>query len=202
MITKRICLLLLLSLSPFANAAGVDHVDTFKALGELAVAVGYMVGLFLFIQGLYAFYLSGKFGNDPSRSIASAFWQVASGTMLLLSSTVYSIAKGTVSPTWTDTNEVLALSSSAFNNIESAGFMNMIPESTIKSLMAAIWLIGLFGFLKGIYLMRFASEQASGAQGYSPVKKIVVHIFGGVVLMNIRDTSNAVAKVMGWDFML
>lgn len=193
--------LLFFSNTSFA-ASGVNQVAAFGALGQLVLAIGYMVGLYMFIYGLYSFYLTGKYGNDPSRSIASSFWQVATGIMLLLSSTVYAIAKGTISPTWTNTNQVLALSSSAFNNVSATGFLGYIPEGTLKTLLSAIWLIGLIGFLKGIYLFRFAADQASGSQGYSPVKKIITHILGGVLLMNIKDTSTAVGTFFGWDFLI
>lgn len=181
-------------------AEGIDASADIAALGQLFIAGGFLVGLVMFIAGLYDFYLAGKYGNDPSRSISGAFWKLTSGIMLLLSITVYQISKGTIGPTWTMTNDVLVLSSTALNGVgaEGTGFLKYLPKNTVKSLFAMVWLIGLFGFLKGIYLVRFSSEQASGAQGYSPIKKVITHIFGGVVLMNITDVSQFAGKIFGF----
>lgn len=181
----------------FAN----DQAKNIEAMGKLFISVGFMIGLFLFISGLYSVYLMGKHGNDPSRSFGAAFSKLSAGTILLLSVTMYSIVKGTVGPSWSMTNDSLALSSTALDGLNKVGFLEYLPNETLITLFSMIWLIGLFGFLKGIYLIRFTSEQANGQQG-SPITKVLTHMIGGVVLMNIRDASNLVGGFFGWDWLM
>lgn len=183
------------------NAFAADVYGNVTAIGTLFISIGYMVGLYLFIGGLYGFYASAKYGNDPSRSFTSAFYQLMAGTLLLLPTTIYAISKGSIEPTWSMTNDNLALSSTALDGINKVGFLGYLPDQTVKTLFAMIWLIGLYGFLKGIYLIKFAGEQSNGQQEYSPMKKIFMHMIGGVVLMNIKDASHLVGSFFGWDWM-
>lgn len=195
---KALIIFVSLLFSGFAGASEVA--DNITNAGKLFIAIGYMVGLILFIGSLYDFYLSGKYGNDPSRSVGAAFSKMLAGVLLLLSATAYAITKGSIDPTWTMTNDNLALSPNALDSIKTVGFLGYLPDSTVKSLFALIWLIGLFGFLKGLYLIRFSADQTNGGQGYNPVTKIATHMIGGVILMNIKDASNLVGSFFGWDW--
>lgn len=199
MVKMKYFSILLLFFAPAALAetsANLTYTNI-SIFGQLILAASYMIGLFTFIGGIYSFYLGGKYGNDPSRSIGSSFAKVSAGAILLCSSTLYVIMKNSIGPTWTSTNERLALTSTAFEEFSATGFMAMVPDETVKTLGAAIWLIGLFGFLKGIYLIRFAADESNGSQGYSPKTKIFTHILGGIVLMNIKDAIDLASSFIG-----
>jgi len=151
---------------------------------NLSVAIALLIGVLVFLYGIFVFW---KMQREPGRyTVIQAVKNLIVGAMLITPASMYSILKRTtVDQNWQHTNNALALNPAQLQQ-DSAGLQNSflgryLPGELTVLFMAILFLIGLWAFARGIYLIRELGEggQSAGAG------KILTHIGGGIILMNI-----------------
>lgn len=175
-----------------ANASNPEILATIDVFGQVAIAFASLAGLFLCGYACFIWYSknSTKGGQKSSYSVA---WTFLAGVALLLAPALYPILMTTgLGDTWSSNGfAVHEVSGAALDSIERNGespLLQFLPENTVKIVSAFIYLLGLFAYLKGIYLLRFIgiAGDSSAAQGSSMGGKAMAHILGGLFVMNIN----------------
>ncbi|MCP1674250.1 NADH:ubiquinone oxidoreductase subunit 6 (subunit J) [Natronocella acetinitrilica] len=191
----------LLGLAPLAQANdGVGFVATqFAAIAQLIVIVGYLVGFVLFGIGIYGFKRWGE--NPNSFPLSRAVMSCIAATLLLTLGATYDIVmRSTIDPGFSgsDSRHALALSADALRIDSSSNsiFSEYLPEHTIAVILGFIFVVGLYNFVKGIYLLK--NIGASQQQQEGTIAKPLTHIIGGILAMNINVFSCILANIIGF----
>ncbi|MBP4081433.1 hypothetical protein [Aeromonas sp. MrichA-1] len=167
-------------------------------VAELFVSIGYLVGLILFVLGLYGFKKNSESPQQYPMSYCIA--NLTTGTLLLLSGYFYGVVRNTaVNDGWSyDNSSALALDKTALansGNITNSFLGQYLPVHTVELLIGFIYLVGLLAFLKGIYMLK--SVGSASNNGSDGIGKALTHICGGVVSMNILSFSCLVSSIIG-----
>ncbi|MND11560.1 hypothetical protein D3C87_351680 [compost metagenome] len=193
---KKINIGLLLAL--FSGAASADGIaaETINPIASLIVSIGYLVGLTLFVHGLYGI---KKNSESPQQyPFGKCVAEMVSGVLLLLSGYFYGVVRNSaVNDGWSyDNSNALALDHTALSNMGdlSQSFLGQyLPVQTIEMLIGFVYLFGLMSFLKGIYMLK----SIGAVNNQDGIGKVATHICGGIVCMNIASFSCLVSSFIG-----
>lgn len=200
-----ITLALLLPGTALASSGGVDVSKNLSVLFDVGQWVSVTIGFFLFGTGIYGFYVWSK-SSGNQKTIGSCVRYLLIGTALISIGWVYSLLKGsfigdnTDGVSWESGQMHIALDpavAAAGNALASTGFGKFIPENTITSILAFIFLVGLIFFISGVYSLKDAGE---GRQGEGILSKPLFRIAGGMICMNITWFGCFVGAVLGISF--
>lgn len=170
-----------------------EILQTFDIFAGAFMAFSSVAGLFLCgYAGLLWYNKNGNSGGQ--KSPYSVVWTFIAGVALLISPALYPIIMSTgLGDTWAASNtlEVYEVSAHALEQIDGKGespLLQYLPKDTVKIISAFIYMLGLFSYLKGIYMLRFIgiAGDSSAAQGSSQGGKALAHIGGGLFVMNIN----------------
>lgn len=172
---------------------------------EILTTIDIFAKVFMAFASVFGLFLSGYAGflwfnkNNPKggqKSPYSVAWTFIAGIALLLSPSLYPIFMSTgLGSEWSSSSfAVDEISKSAMDQIENKGqspLLRYLPQNTVLIISSFIYLLGLFSYLKGIYMLRFIgiSGDSSAAQGSSQGGKALAHILGGLFVMNINAAS-------------
>lgn len=192
---------IIMGLSLFAmglNQANAADFSQIKPMVALVVSIGYLIGLVLFITGLYGF---KKHSENPQQfTIAYCVMNMATGILLLLSGYFYSSLKSsTIDQGWSfDGESALSIDNAALADVGSMSnslLGQYLPEQTIAMLIGFVYLVGLIAFIKGIYMLKNVGSVNSGHEG--GIGKALTHMAGGLVSMNIVQFSCIMGNATG-----
>lgn len=163
--------------------------NTMTTFAEVFTAFAFVIGLWLSGYAAFIWYSKNKNGGQSSSySVWSTF---LAGNALMISTVLYEYFMNTaLGDTWDKSIMFGAVDEVALKSIEGSQspLMQFLPENTVALISGFIYLMGLFSYLKGVYLLRYIGS--TGSQGQSvPTSKAAAHIVGGMILMN----SNAFA---------
>lgn len=171
------------------NAAMTNLTSAFQNIQQLVVALSYVMGLGMMAKGvmMYRIFASQTFASAQRGEIAGPMvWIVVGAILIYLPSTIDSTMA-----TVFGTTEV------APNN-ELLGYgVSGIPEWVRLADVIIGWvkLIGLIAFVRGWVILSKMGH--SGAQPGS-IGKGIIHIIGGILLFNLIDTVNILARTFGY----
>ena len=181
-----------------SDALGQDQghiLAQLTAVMSFVEILAFVSGLFLFGFGVYGVYKASASPNQNSYS--SSFKYVLSGTLLLSIITTYGIiVRTTVNEQWNESaRSVLALNERALENFSGTSTNTvlgaMMPASLGVVMLGIIYLIGFISFIRGLYLIKDIGGNSQNAAGLG---KVLTHIIGGVVCMNLTRTSCLLAN--------
>lgn len=192
-ITASLGLLLstpLLAAEASSEAAGTDVAANFGALFDIAGVVAFVIGFYMLGMGCYSLYTWSK-GNQ-GKSIGSVILSMLIGTFLASIGWVYQVMKesfigehagGVTITSGGAFNLALdTAAASAATSVHASGFGRFIPDSTIKTILAFVFLVGFCAFISGVYAIKDIGTQQGGQH---PLLNPIIKIFGGVLCMNI-----------------
>ena len=161
-------------------------------LEKLVTGVAYLIGVMFFVKGILALKHAGEGRSNMSQahSMKEPILYLSSGAMLIYLPT----AMDTILQTVYGSNEILS-----YTSLESG---NPVVDAVFGSsglfggnLVIFIQLIGLIAFIKGwIMLAKSANQQGGGHQG--GIGKAGMHIFGGILAINIVQTINIINNTL------
>ncbi|WP_274643876.1 hypothetical protein [Pseudomonas serbica] len=180
---------LLLS-TPLFAAEAPDVAANFGILFDVAGLVAFVIGFYMVATAIYSLYTWSK-GNQ-GKSIGSVILNILVGTFLASIGWIYQLMKGSLIGDYekgvniTDGGAfTLALdtaAAAAATSVHASGFGRFIPDSTIKTILAFVFLVGFVAFISGVYAIKDIGTQQGGQH---PLLNPIVKIIGGVLCMNI-----------------
>ena len=196
--SKYALILLIALIGIFPGTASAEgFLGTSEGIGIIAQFisnVGTAVGLVLFFHGLYSFYSRGE--NPQRFPVSYCLSTLLAGTFLLISSTVYAWSVNSVSPVaWATDSSMLAIGSNVNEDataIQNSFLGRYIPQQSFTTLMGFIYIAGLIGFIRGLYLFKNVGQMDNQQEG--GFSKASWHVAGGCALMNII----LVSCFIGW----
>lgn len=202
-IIKTLALSLIPSTS-FAQTGGVDVAANLSVLFEVAQWVAVAIGFFIFGSGVYSFFIWSK-TNGNQKTVGSAISYLIVGTLLISFGWFYSLLKASFvgdnkdGVSWEGGQMHIALDpavAAASSALGRTGFGKFIPEHTISSILAFIFLVGLIFAINGVYSLKDANENRQDG----PYKKPIFKILGGMICMNITWFGCLVGGLLGISF--
>jgi len=168
--------------------------DDLQSLSSLVVAVGYMLGTFCALIGLWGFKKRPE--NPQQYTIGYCVGNFFTGCALLASSFIYSAMSGTLGIAWDGSRNGLSLSShdaeSAAANMPNNFLTKSLTDDTKKLIIGFVFLVGAVAFIRGIYLCKDFGERRNN--GGSGTAMALFHMIGGIICMNILLFSCIFAK--------
>ncbi len=162
----------------------------FTSIEQLVVAITYIIGLALIVRGImmYRIFANQTFGSAQRGEIAGPMVHIVIGALLLYIPSTLTASLGTV-----------------FGTSEIGQAQNLIGYQTLSSsekwqkltnvVIDYMILVGLIAFVRGWVILSKMGH--SGSQPGS-VGKGLVHVIGGILLINIVDTVNILGCTFGY----
>jgi hypothetical protein len=185
------------------SSGGVDIAANMSVLFDLAGFIAGVIGVFLLAGGLYSFYSWSK-GNGQGKSPGAAALTMLIGTILASIGWFYQVIKGSFVGSSSEGVSItdsggysLALdkaAASAAASVAGSGFGKFMPESTIKAVLAFVFLVGFIAFISGFFSLKDVGDNR-GSQ--HPILSPIVKIVGGVICMNITWFSCMLSGTLG-----
>ncbi|MBS0286287.1 MAG: hypothetical protein JSR17_03275 [Proteobacteria bacterium] len=162
----------------------------FSSIEHLIVAITYVIGLSLIVRGImmYRIFANQTFGSAQRGEIAGPMVHLVIGAILLYLPSTLTSSLGTI-----------------FGSSEIGQASDLINYQTLSSsekwqkltnvVVEYMVLIGLIAFVRGWVILSKMGH--SGSQPGS-IGKGLVHIIGGILLINIVDTVNLLGCTFGY----
>lgn len=169
------------------NGSTTVLTNTMTTFAEVFQAFAFLIGLWLSGYACFLWYNQNKAGGQKTQN--SPIANFMAGNALMISTVLYEYFMNTaLGDSWDSTVQFGAIDDVALRSIEGAQspLMQFLPDNTVAIITGFVYLMGLFSYLKGIYLLRFMGMGGDPSQG-SPASKSVAHIIGGMILMNINS---------------
>lgn len=177
---------------------------TMRILGELSSIMPFLntlaavLGIYLIIAGTMMWTGIGKQSMYTQITASKIIKHYVAGVMLL--SIVFSVGiltRTTVDPTWSESSRsILSLdqrSLEEFDQVANSGILaDIMPASVGPVVIAFIFIFGFIFFMKGTWLIVKSGE--GGHAQESSMGKVVTHLVGGVICMNLVTTACIVGR--------
>lgn len=160
-----------------------EIIQQFSAVSIFMVLAFGLAGIIIFIYGLYCL----KSNSDDPRQypLSKGILNLLAGSSLLIPASMYKIAEGTLLSSQSGgARSGLALNESMLTGAASQS-PALLPTELWTIIYGFVFLVGLFSFLKGIFMMRLVGQQGSDGRVVG-VMKIINHLVFGVIAMNIQ----------------
>lgn len=163
---------------------------SFKSILSLLKALSYIIGLTLIVRGImmYRIFATQTMSSAQKGEIAGPLVFLLVGTFLLYFPSTLSTSLTTV---FGDDNVKGATDLIAYSQLSGMENWNAISDVVIKYM----YLIGMIAFIRGWVILSKMGH--SGAQPGS-LGKGILHVVGGVLLINIVETFNILATTLGY----
>lgn len=166
---------------------------TFNSLVQVIVAVSYVTGIALVIRGvmMYRIFANQTFGSAQRGEIAGPMVFIIVGAILVyfpstLNTSLNTLFTGVDQNNLTEASEMIG-----YQSLAGVEHWQEIADVVVKY----VKLVGLIAFVRGWIILSKMGH--SGSQPGS-VGKGIVHIVGGVLLINIVDTFRMLAVTLGY----
>ncbi|MGE3320060.1 MAG: hypothetical protein AB7I18_12270 [Candidatus Berkiella sp.] len=163
---------------------------SFTSLKRLVIALSYVIGLTLIVRGVMMYRVFGTqtMSSAQKGELAGPLVFIMVGSFLLYFPSTLSTSLTTV---FGDDNIAGATDLVAYKQISSIEKWAAISDVVVKYM----YLVGLIAFVRGWVILSKMGH--SGAQPGS-LGKGIIHVVGGVLLINIVDTFNMLAVTLGY----
>lgn len=166
-------------------------------INSFMLIIGTLLGLITFGSGLFG--VSKSSSMPQQYPMKANVTKMAAGILLLSAGGFYEIVMNSMGMAGAGSSLNVAdsdLISTGSDSLKNSVFGELLPKETIKILLSFIYLVGLYAFLKGIYMLKDLGANQAQQQGGS-AKSSIVHIVGGVITMNITTFSCIVGSTLG-----
>lgn len=175
-----------------------DYLNIFKNLKpsllqvqKLITAVAYLMGVHFLIKGVSALKHAGEMRSHMSQqhSMKEPIYYLLVGSMLLYLPSGLSVFLGTVF----GSDEILGYSQLS----SSSAFLNsMFGAAGVfgEDMVLFVQIIGLIAFVRGWLMVAKGAQQGGHQQG--GMGKGMMHIFGGILAINIVQTLNVISNTL------
>ncbi|MCS5711121.1 hypothetical protein [Candidatus Berkiella aquae] len=162
----------------------------FGSIETLVKALSYIIGLTLFVRGvmMYRIFATQTLSSAQKGEIAGPFVFIMVGALLIYFPSTLRASLTTVFGTGDISGTQDLISYSGLSGFEK---WDAIKDVVIKYM----YLIGLIAFVRGWVILSKMGH--SGAQPGS-LGKGLIHVIGGIFLVNIVDTFNLLATTLGY----
>lgn len=168
------------------DSSTVALTNTMTTFAEVFQAFAFLIGLWLSGYACFVWYSQNKLGGQKSGySPISTF---LAGNALMISTVLYEYFMNTaLGDNWDSSVSFGAIDDVALRSIEGAQspLMQFLPENTVALISGFIYLMGLYSYLRGVYLLRFVGMAGDNPNNNS-LSKSSAHIIGGMILMNVN----------------
>lgn len=172
------------------DAALANLQTTFTSLTTLVAVVSYVVGVFLVFKGIgmYRIFANQTFGSAQRGEFAGPLVAILVGVVLVYfpstldTSLITIFGSADVSP---------ASDLMSYSSLQDSEKWQKLSEIVVKYMK----LIGLIAFVRGWIILSKMSQ--SGTQP-GTMGKGLIHIIGGILLINIVDTVNLLGETFGF----
>lgn len=160
------------------------------SLKRLVIALSYVIGLTLIVRGVMMYRVFGTqtMSSAQKGELAGPLVFIMVGSFLLYFPSTLSTTLTTV---FGDDNIAGVTDLVAYKQISGVEKWGAITDVVVKYM----YLIGLIAFVRGWVILSKMGH--SGAQPGS-LGKGIIHVIGGVLLINIVDTFNILATTLGY----
>lgn len=164
--------------------------NAFNNIENLVVAVTYIIGLSLIVRGvmMYRIFANQTFGSAQRGEIAGPMVHLVVGALLLYLPSTLTTSLTTVFAT---SNIGQASDIIAYSALSSAEQWQKLTNVVTEYMT----LIGLIAFVRGWVIL---SKMAHSGSQPGTIGKGMVHVIGGILLVNIVDTVNILACTFGY----
>ena len=159
----------------------------FGLAGIACIMFAFLMGLYLVGKGILI--RIGKFSPNGGKDPNSSLWTFASGMLLLMSPVVYAMTMNTFTDSWDASKAVYEIDKEQIQAMMSQGnvMLTFLPKRSVMVLTLFIYLYGLYSYLKGLYLFRYAGTM--GNDGRTQIGRAWGHTAGGFLVLNIHSVS-------------
>lgn len=168
--------------------------DDLRALSSLVVAVGFLIGVILFIFGLICFKKNAE--NPQQYTVGKAIANLLTGTFLLASSFMYASFRGSIlNDGWDTSRTGLSMDkhvSDSLSDMPDNFLTRSLTPETKQLIIGFVFLVGIIAFIRGLFLFREFGQRTQG--GSSGTAMALFHVIGGIICMNIMMFSCIFAK--------
>lgn len=164
--------------------------NAFGSIQSLIVAVAYVIGLSLIVRGvmMYRIFANQTFGSAQRGEIAGPMVHLVVGAILLYFPSTLNVSLQTIFST-TDISPASDLV--AYQSLSGGEKWQKITDVVTMYMK----LIGLIAFVRGWVILSKMGH--SGSQPGS-IGKGLIHVIGGILLVNVVDTVNILACTFGY----
>lgn len=165
--------------------------EQFESVSILIVSIGILVGLIVIGVGVFAMY---KHTSEPTKyTVGFIISNFVAGTGLLIPSSMYAMFKSTATGGWSSSRLSLSEDLQAIRALESISssanmgfFGEFMPPAMAVTIVGCVFIVGLVAYIRGLYLIRYlGAPDGRAPTGPVGVGKVLAHIFGGLVCMDI-----------------
>lgn len=177
--------------SPFSIDTALANLQaSFGSLVKLVRALSYIIGLTLIVRGvmMYRIFATQTMSSAQKGEIAGPLVFLMVGTFLLY---FPSTLKSSLVSVFGDNTISSATSLIAYKSLSGIEKWQAISDVVVKYM----YLIGLIAFIRGWVILSKMGH--SGAQPGS-LGKGIIHVIGGVLLINVVKTFNILATTLGY----
>lgn len=168
--------------------------DDLRALSSLVVAIGFLIGLIMFIFGIYCFKKNSE--NPQQYTMGKCIGNTTTGILLLASSFMYSSFRGSLlSEEWEQGRTGLSMDkhiSDSLSQMPDNFLTKSLTPETRQLIIGFVFLVGIIAFIRGLFLFKDFGQRTQG--GSSGTAMALFHIIGGIICMNIMMFSCMFAK--------
>lgn len=192
MIRILIALVLLIGALPMAAHAqdSAHALSQLNSLASMLLSVATLLGLVLFGAGIYRVYKHPQ--NPQQYTVASVIQYLVAGTLLLSIVTAYGVVTRTaIDSSWEgDQRSIIAIDQHAISEMDRAEqdsvLGSLMPRGMGAAVIGFVYVVGFISFVRGVYLIKEMGQRPGESAG---VAKILTHIIGGVVAMNLTRSA-------------
>lgn len=186
----------------YAESGGVDVGKNLSVLFNVAQVVSGVIGFYLFGSAVVGFFTWGKTGSQ-STSALNLIMKMIIGTFMLSLGWFYQLIKASFigddagGVTWSSGQAHIALDpaiAAGSAAINSSGFGKFVPAGTIETILAFVFVVGLFFFIAGVYSLKDIGDNRNSQ---SPYMKPSMQILGGMFCMNITWGGCIISSLLG-----
>lgn len=162
----------------------------FYNLESLVIAMSYVIGVTLIIRGImmYRIFANQTYGSAQRGEIAGPLVFLVVGTVLIYFPSTISASVNTLF----GTSQIAGFESLvSYQNVGPSVRLHLLQDVIISY----VQLIGLIAFIRGWVILSKMGH--SGSQPGS-IGKGVIHIVGGVILINLIGTITVLANTLGF----
>lgn len=181
-------------ISPAAFASTAH--STIESFAHFAIGVAFLLGVIVFGNGLYGLYKVSD-AQAPRETVSSCIYALIAGSALLALPEIYNMIAVTIyGDSSTETvRTLIAINPNLMIGSSESFLAKNIPPETQSVIFGGLKLFGLCAFIKGVYIAKDVGQVINGTR--TGMGKVLSHMFGGAILLNIPKFSCFISAVTG-----
>lgn len=180
-----------MSSSSFSLDAAIANLSgAFDNIQMLVVAISYVIGAFFVVKGVMMFKVlaTQTLSSAQKGDVAGPLVHILIGAVLIYLPSTVTTSLVTIFDTSTTSAASELIGYQSLSGVEQWQAISVVVIQYTK-------LIGLIAFIRGWVIL---SKMAGAGNQPGSVGKGMIHVIGGILLINIVDTFNLLAQTLGY----